>query len=40
MDSSKFGNEEHFIYFGAIVASRNGKRARIKSRDSELLAIL
>jgi hypothetical protein len=29
VDSAKFGNEAHFVSFAAIVATRNGLRARM-----------
>ena len=34
MDSAKFGNETHFVSFAAIVATRNGQRARISVSET------
>ncbi len=34
---SKFGNETHFLSFAAIVATRNGQRARIFMSEMQRL---
>ena len=35
VDSTKFGNEAHFMSFATIVATRNGQRARIFISETE-----